>query len=356
MAFKSTSPGLDAEDEDRTRTDEPVGYDSELDDEYDTGSDAERRVTPDGNAADAEHEDLAAYGTNPSGSVEPVAPYDGEAEAERNGEVDGEGEFDRDRDGELGDESEARAEAESVPDSFSDVGLGTPAHTSGETDEAGGLGRAGEPARDETESGLDGADEAPDPDPYRLGSPIPGQPNTGPVLVVPDSAPDSEPGLDQEAEYRQNPEIVGAAADQQAYGDDGLDEVDGRAGFDQAATGQEEVAGYDDSAAGYELAEQSAVQPASQAGDTGSQPLLPAETQDALLQRWTAIQVSFVDDPSESVRSAEALIRDIGTAIQEAVRERTEQISGSSQGTADTEQLRLSLQEYRSFLGVLLPK
>lgn len=356
MAAKSKSPGLDAEDEERTRTNESVGYDSELDDEYDTESGNEHQATQDEHAAGAKHEHLAGYRTDPAGSTEPIEPIEPSEDGEFGDEAD--------------EESKARATAESEPESFSDVGLAPTDRTADEVDPADELGQTDELSPDERvahshahqgpdafAAGVGGANQIQEPDPYQLGSPIPGQPNTGPVLIAPTSAPDSEPGLEHEAQYHHDPEIVGAAAEQPHYGDAGRDEADGRPDFDQVAA-QEDVADYDDSAAGYELAaEQSPVQPAAtQAGTTSSHALLPAETQDELLQRWTAIQVSFVDDPSASVRSADTLIRDISTAIQNAIHERTEQISGSSQGTADTEQLRLALQEYRSFLGVLLPK
>jgi len=331
MAPNGNSLGLDAEDEEQARTHESVGYDPELDDEYD----GERPVNRD--EAERENETVDEAGHE--------ARHDTEAEAEAEGEEEPDrlagyasvppSEFDN---------APANVNADAYADEDAEDGEAAD-YLAAPEDVATREGESVEPAESVEPVESEVGEHA---DPYRLGSPIPGHPNSGPVLVVPESADDAEAGLEHEAGYRQEPQIVGAAADD--FADDGRDEVDGRAEFDQAV-GAEEVAGY-------ELAEETAAQsqPAVQVGDTGSQPLLSAETQDELLQRWTAIQVSFVDNPAESVRSAEALIGDIGTAIQEAIQARADQISGSWQGSTDTEQLRLSLQEYRSFLSVVLPK
>jgi hypothetical protein len=103
--------------------------------------------------------------------------------------------------------------------------------------------------------------------------------------------------------------------------------------------------------------EYSSVAPEIHVGDIGSQPLLTTEVEGELLQRWTDVQAMFVDDPGQSVRAADALVRDINAAFQDAARERIEQLAGGWQENGgDTEALRLALQEYRSYLKVVLPR
>lgn len=103
--------------------------------------------------------------------------------------------------------------------------------------------------------------------------------------------------------------------------------------------------------------EYGSVAPETHVGDIGSQPLLTSEVEGELLQRWTDVQAMFVDDPGQSVRAADALVRDINAAFQDAARERIEQLAGAWQeNSGDTEALRLALQEYRSYLKVVLPR
>lgn len=394
MATRLNSPGTHLEDDEPERTHDAAGYDSTLDDEYDDALGSEARTVPTGN----EHESAA------------------EVEAERAGDADSV-------------EGEAEAEGDEHTDEFA-KNFGNRNQLENEPGDEFAADRTAEPGEH--------PDMVVEPDPYQLTSPIPGQPNSGPVLTMPGaesdaeadsalgpdseldrahdldhepesgSAVESEVGAESEAEaeaesgtesrFGQERQVVGAAADTHDV-DSGLDEADGRGQFDEVA-GTEDVADYDDSAAGYELAEEEGVNPPTPATDdpalaaspsatavpsvastsaasstplagagaasapgavgtvsaSGNGGLLSAEAQEELLQRWTAIQVSFVDGPADSVRAADTLIRDIGTAIQNAIHERTDQLTGSWQGTADTEQLRLSLQEYRAFLSVVLPK
>ncbi|HEV2638709.1 MAG TPA: hypothetical protein VGX23_26410 [Actinocrinis sp.] len=385
MATRLNSPGTHTEDDEPERTHDAAGYDSTLDDEYDDALGSEARAVPTGN----EHESAA------------------EVEAERAGDADS---------------VEGRNEAEAEGDEHTDEFAKNFGNRNQLENEPGD-----EFAADRTAGPGEHPDMVVEPDPYQLTSPIPGQPNSGPVLTMPGAESDAEadsalgsgseldrahdldhePGSGSafesevgaesgnESRFGQERQVVGAAADTRDV-DSGLDEAEGRDQFDEAA-GTEDVADYDDSAAGYELAEEEGVNPPTPATDdpalaaspsatavpsvasasstslagagaasapgavgavsaSGNGGLLSAEAQEELLQRWTAIQVSFVDGPADSVRAADTLIRDIGTAIQNAIHERTDQLTGSWQGTADTEQLRLSLQEYRAFLSVVLPK
>ena len=87
-----------------------------------------------------------------------------------------------------------------------------------------------------------------------------------------------------------------------------------------------------------------------------SNPLMGAEAQEEFLSRWTEIQVSFVEDPGAAVESAEALVEEIGAAILTSFQDRSNDLAAERRAATDTEQLRLALRQYRSFLGVILPK
>jgi hypothetical protein len=86
-------------------------------------------------------------------------------------------------------------------------------------------------------------------------------------------------------------------------------------------------------------------------------PLLTAEAEQGFLNRWVEIQVGFVEDPAESVRDADALIQEIADTLLTAFATRRIEMAADWQhGTPDTEELRLCLRRYRSFIGVILPK
>ena len=96
--------------------------------------------------------------------------------------------------------------------------------------------------------------------------------------------------------------------------------------------------------------------PVGAALSVGGNPLLTAEVQNELLSRWTEVQVSFVGDPLKSVQAAEELIREITDTLAAAVEERQGQLAAGWNDESDTEGLRLALWQYRSFIGVILPK
>lgn len=87
------------------------------------------------------------------------------------------------------------------------------------------------------------------------------------------------------------------------------------------------------------------------------EPLLDPDKQQDFLTRWSNVQVGFVDDPIGAVRDADALLTEIAAAYSSAFQARRDDL-GTWQNTEkpDTESLRLALQRYRSFLGVVLPK
>lgn len=85
-------------------------------------------------------------------------------------------------------------------------------------------------------------------------------------------------------------------------------------------------------------------------------PLVAAEAQEEFLSRWSRIQVSFLEDPSAAVESAEQLIEDVNAAIRTSLEERSGELAAGGRAASDTEQRRLALRRYRAFIGVVLPK
>ncbi|MEV0820590.1 hypothetical protein [Nonomuraea rubra] len=79
----------------------------------------------------------------------------------------------------------------------------------------------------------------------------------------------------------------------------------------------------------------------------------PAEVQ----ARWRDVQSSFVDDPGEAVQRADGLVSEVVDSLTSTLSNRTNALrdrwkeTGSS---ADTEQLRLALRDYRTVLERLL--
>ncbi|TYB59534.1 hypothetical protein FXF51_34250 [Nonomuraea sp. PA05] len=79
----------------------------------------------------------------------------------------------------------------------------------------------------------------------------------------------------------------------------------------------------------------------------------PAEVQ----ARWRDLQSSFVDDPGEAVQRADGLVSEVVDSLTSTLSSRTNALrdrwkeTGSS---ADTEQLRLALRDYRTVLERLL--
>ena len=90
--------------------------------------------------------------------------------------------------------------------------------------------------------------------------------------------------------------------------------------------------------------------------DGGKQPLLTVQVQSELLGQWTEIQLSFVDDPRGAVQDSEVLIAEIAATIQRAFQERSRALAAGWNVASDTEELRLALWHYRSFVDVVLPR
>jgi hypothetical protein len=98
------------------------------------------------------------------------------------------------------------------------------------------------------------------------------------------------------------------------------------------------------------------VTPADTAADTGTPAELGVEEPDKLLARWQEVQVAFVDDPRESLRTADALVQQVIDQMQQqflAERSGMEQ-QWSAGDEVSTEDMRLLLQKYRTFFNRLI--
>jgi hypothetical protein len=73
--------------------------------------------------------------------------------------------------------------------------------------------------------------------------------------------------------------------------------------------------------------------------------------------RWDAVQIGFVDDPKQAVKTADELVAQVMTSLAETfARERSELegVVGGDAAGASTENLRMALRRYRSFFQRLL--
>jgi hypothetical protein len=85
-------------------------------------------------------------------------------------------------------------------------------------------------------------------------------------------------------------------------------------------------------------------------------PLLEQEQAAAFLDRWHEVQARFVDDPQAAVRDGDSLVAELLHALATRFADHKDGLEQSwhGGGEADTEQLRLALQSYRSFFSRLL--
>ena len=110
-----------------------------------------------------------------------------------------------------------------------------------------------------------------------------------------------------------------------------------------------------------DLVQQDADAPVARDDEGGEQhealePLFDARHANELRDRWYALQARFVDDPRETVQEADSLVAEL---LQELARGFSQARANleqqwSSGGDASTEDLRLTLQRYRSFFERML--
>ncbi len=74
------------------------------------------------------------------------------------------------------------------------------------------------------------------------------------------------------------------------------------------------------------------------------------------LDRWREVQARFVDDPRTAVQDGDALVAELMRSLADRFGEQKGALEEqwNSGGEPETEQLRLALQEYRSFFNRLL--
>ena len=73
--------------------------------------------------------------------------------------------------------------------------------------------------------------------------------------------------------------------------------------------------------------------------------------------RWDEVQIGFVDDPRRAVQQADELVAQVMSNLAESFAKERAQLEGVMGGAADgalTENLRVTLQRYRSFFQRLL--
>lgn len=98
-------------------------------------------------------------------------------------------------------------------------------------------------------------------------------------------------------------------------------------------------------------------EPAQRAGDTERlEPLFDSDREQELRDRWRGLQSRFVDEPRDTVSAADSLVaellRDLAQSFDTARATLEEQWSSGED--VSTEELRVTLQRYRSFFERLL--
>ncbi|MFD4790458.1 hypothetical protein ACFWN1_26075 [Streptomyces sp. NPDC058459] len=90
--------------------------------------------------------------------------------------------------------------------------------------------------------------------------------------------------------------------------------------------------------------------------DEGADPLIAHQEADNYRERWAKIQGTFVDDPKDAVRSADALVADVIQSLAATFADHKKELEGQwSRGEqVETEGLRVALQQYRTFFNQLL--
>src|SRR5262245_40640901 len=89
---------------------------------------------------------------------------------------------------------------------------------------------------------------------------------------------------------------------------------------------------------------------------TKNTPLMADDRTQDFRSRWDSIQTSFVDEPRQAVEKADSLVAELMQELAKSFAAERQNLEGQW-GRGDnvsTEDLRVSLQRYRSFFGRLL--
>jgi hypothetical protein len=91
-------------------------------------------------------------------------------------------------------------------------------------------------------------------------------------------------------------------------------------------------------------------------GEERLEPLFDRDREQELRARWHRLQARFVDEPRETVHDADALVAELLRDLAESFDQARSKLEGqwSSGEDVSTEELRLTLQRYRSFFERLL--
>jgi hypothetical protein len=86
------------------------------------------------------------------------------------------------------------------------------------------------------------------------------------------------------------------------------------------------------------------------------EPLFDPGREQELRERWHGLQARFVDDPRETVSEADSLVAELLRDLAQSFDEARSKLAGqwSSGEDVSTEDLRVTLQRYRSFFERLL--
>ena len=84
--------------------------------------------------------------------------------------------------------------------------------------------------------------------------------------------------------------------------------------------------------------------------------LLSPSSRSAFGERWTTVQAGFVDDPRKALAEADGLVNEVISSIHDSFAEHRTKLEQQWEtgAEASTEDLRLTLQKYRSFFDRLL--
>ncbi|MGW1881874.1 hypothetical protein [Streptomyces sp. NPDC001970] len=99
-----------------------------------------------------------------------------------------------------------------------------------------------------------------------------------------------------------------------------------------------------------------AEEPPTAAAPEQGPPLIAPEEAESYRDRWQEIQGTFVDDPRDSVRAADALVADVIQSLAANFADHKKELESQwSRGEEiETEGLRVALQRYRTFFNRLL--
>jgi hypothetical protein len=97
-------------------------------------------------------------------------------------------------------------------------------------------------------------------------------------------------------------------------------------------------------------------QPDATADSERLDPLFASDMAEDYRARWSAVQISFVDDPRRAVRQGDELVAQVMKSLAETFADERTRLEGrlSQTGEASTETLRVALRRYRSFFERLL--